>query len=406
LTGESIRRVLLLSYEYPPVGGGAGVAMRGLAVELARRSVVVDVVSSGWGPAARPARRPTAEVGNPGIAVYRVRSWRRGLHDAGLRGAASYLLSAWTRVRQLLRAHEYDVVHAFFSLPTGLLLPLVVPRGIPTVVSLRGSDVPGYDPTNRWLERLHPPLLPLTRYIWRRASRMVALSASLAELARRVEPGLQYAVIPNGVDIGRFKPHQKRDRPANGHLQCLCVARLTPRKGHLVLVEAFARLPSQYRLAIVGAGELESELLALVVARGLGDRVTLYGALDHEQVARLYQEADMFTLLPEAESFGNAFAEALAAGLPVVATRAGAIPDLIEDGVNGLLVAPRNAEAAADAIRVLGEDGARRREMAYRNRRKAELELSWSGVADRYLDVYRAAQATVIHSTSGREAPR
>jgi glycosyltransferase involved in cell wall biosynthesis len=143
-------RILILNYEYPPIGGGAGVATAALAQSLVEEGIAVDVVTSGVAldVERRTSAREEQPVASGVLTLYRVRSRRIGVHEAGMFGAASYLLSALPLVRRLLRTHQYDAVHIFFSLPTGALLPFLNLRGVPVVLSLRGSDVPGYDPHN------------------------------------------------------------------------------------------------------------------------------------------------------------------------------------------------------------------------------------------------------------------
>ena len=201
-------RILVLNYEYPPLGGGAAVATAALAQGLLERGVAVDVVTAGAGThmerraPGRPAEPPT----EGGLTVYRVKSRRTGIHEAGMGDAASYLVAALPLIRRLLRTHTYDAVHVFFSLPTGALLPFLRLRDTPVVVSLRGSDVPGYDPHNSTLQWAHRLLAPLTRWIWRRADRVVAVCDSLGRLALQTLPDLDYAVVPNGVDLALFHP--------------------------------------------------------------------------------------------------------------------------------------------------------------------------------------------------------
>ena len=174
-SGMGALRVLLLNYEYPPLGGGAGVASAALAEHLAARGVVVDVLTS------RPAGARDADIvdgmgcviASPTLTLYRVWSRRRGVHQAGFFGAGSYLLAAVPVARRLMRRHRYDIVHIFFSLPTGALIPALPLGDTPVLVSLRGSDVPGYDERNPRLVFAHRVLHPLTRWIWRRASRVV-----------------------------------------------------------------------------------------------------------------------------------------------------------------------------------------------------------------------------------------
>lgn len=386
-------RVLLLNYEYPPNGGGAGVATEMLGRSLAARGIRVDVVTAGAADGAETLTLRDELAGDEGtLTVHRVKCRRTAVHQAGMGDAASYLLAALPVIRRLLETHRYDVAHFFFSLPTGALLPFLDLGGVAVVVSLRGSDVPGYDPHNRAVSCAHLLLRPLTRWIWRRADRVVAVCDSLGALGLRTLPTLRYAVVHNGVDLERFRPALtrawRRDR-----IRCLAVTRLVERKGLRDLIQAFARLErGRFELEIVGAGPDEASLHELAAAEGLAGVVRFLGALDRNGVAERYRAADLFTLPSSAEAFGNAFAEALASGLPIVGTDVGGIPELVDHGVNGLLVPPGAPAALADAIRTLADDPDRRREMARRNRARAEATLDWAHITTRYLSVYRGVR--------------
>jgi glycosyltransferase involved in cell wall biosynthesis len=398
-------RVLVLNYEYPPLGGGAGVATAALAQGLAEQGVVVDVVTANVGCDAERRGSARETQGQDGLTVYRVRSNRTGVHEAGMFGAASYLLSALPLVRRLLRTQRYDAVHIFFSLPTGALLPLLNLRGAPVVVSLRGSDVPGYDPHNAAVRRAHRVLAPLTRWIWRRADRVVAVCESLGRLTVHTCPGLRYSVIPNGVDLTLFRP-PVQPRRDGARLRCLAVARLVERKGLGDLIRAFALLErGRFQLEIVGRGPDEALLRALARDLAVSHEVIFSGSLDRAAVAERYREADLFTLPSTAEAFGNVFAEALASGLPIVGSAVGGIPDLVDHGSNGLLVPPNDPATLARAITYLADDPELRSEMGRRNRVKAETTLEWSSVTSRYLTTYqglrvRAAAPSLVAQPS------
>jgi glycosyltransferase involved in cell wall biosynthesis len=385
-------RILVLNYEYPPLGGGAAVATAALAQGLAAHGVSVDVVTSGLPGTAE--RRTSVRQEASGLTLYRVQSRRTGVHEAGMLGAASYLVSALPVVRRLLHAHRYDAVHIFFSLPTGALLPFLNVRGAPVIVSLRGSDVPGYDPHNLAVQRVHRILAPLTRWIWRRADRVVAVCQSLGELSALTCPDLRYSVVPNGVDLTLFRP--AAPRPARAKLRCLAVARLVERKGLGDLIRAFAMLErGRFELEIVGRGPDEAMLAAMSRSLGIAEEVRFSGCLDRAAVAERYRDADLFTLPSTAEAFGNVFAEALASGLPIVGSAIGGIPDLVEHGRNGLLVPSHDPAALARAIRYLADDPQLRSEMSYLNRSKAETTLQWSNVTARYLSIYQGLEQRV-----------
>jgi glycosyltransferase involved in cell wall biosynthesis len=386
-------RVLLLNYEYPPLGGGAGVASAALAEHLAARGVIVDVLTS------RPAgERELDEVDGmrcviaaPTLTLYRVWSKRRGVHQAGFLGAGSYLLAAVPAARRLVRRHHYDIVHIVFSLPTGALVPALPIGDVPVLVSLRGSDVPGYDERNPRLVFAHRMLLPFTRWIWRRASRVVPVCESLGELARATLPSLRYTVIGNGVDLDLFRPSERaRTRVSDSTpVRCLAVTRLIERKGVEDLLRTWSLLErGRYTLEIAGGGPDDERLRALAAELGVDRDVTFAGALARDEIARRCQRADLFVLTPYEEAFGNVFAEALAAGLPVIGSSVGAIPDLVEDGTNGVLVAPGDVEAIARAVRALGGHPERRARIAATNRARAESMLSWDTAASAYLSLY------------------
>ena len=384
-------RILLLNYEYPPLGGGAGIASEALAHRLASRGVLVDVVTS------RPSDAQDSErvagvscvtaVAN--LTLFRVWSRRRGVHQAGFIGAGSYLCSAMPVTRRLLRARRYDIVHIYFSLPTGALLPALPLGATPVVVSLRGSDVPGYDERNAKLVLAHRLLRPLTRWIWRRAARVVPVCDSLGVLARETARSLQYTVIGNGVDLDLFRPRADALARVASPMRCLAVARLIERKGLADVLRAWSLLPrGRYALEIAGEGPASGALRALATELGLDTDVSFAGPLDREQIAARYRESDLFVLAPHEEAFGNVFAEALACGLPVIGSNIGAIPDLVQHGENGILVRAGDCAAIAAAVRELGDDPSRRAAIALRNRARAEAMLSWDATADRYLSLY------------------
>ena len=304
-------------------------------------------------------------------------------------GALSYLRHALPLVRARIRDEQYDVVHVFFSLPTGGMLPLLSLGDTPVIVSLRGSDVPGYDRHQKSLEWAHRVLLPLTRWIWRRATRVVVVCQSLGRLASRTEPGLRYSVIPNGVDLGRFRPSSRGRSRQGGKIRCIAVARLVERKGLSDLIEAFACLErGRFELEILGSGPDERKLKGLAARLGVSHDLVFAGSVSRSELPSRYRDADIFTLASREEAFGNVFAEAMASGLPIVGSTVGGIPELIEHGRNGYLVPPGEPRALAAAIRLLADNPDLRAEIGRRNRAQAEANLSWARVTTRYLSTY------------------
>jgi len=196
-----------------------------------------------------------------------------------------------------------------------------------------------------------------------------------AHLARLAGPE-RLVVIRNGVDVARigFRPERRGARIV------LAVGRLVPKKGFAVLVEAMARLGPADRAWIVGDGPEAESLSALVAARGLGGRVELLGARPHGEVLELMGLASVLAVPSVIAADGDrdglptVLPEAMAAGLPVVAAATTGIPELVIDGVTGLLVEPGDAGGLARALASLLGDPGRAVALARAARAKVEAE--------------------------------
>jgi glycosyltransferase involved in cell wall biosynthesis len=386
-------RVLLLNYEYPPFGGSDGIACQALARGLAARGAMVDVVTSGDfdGRTQEPFRDAGSSEGGL-LTIHRVKCRRAQIQPSGARDVLSYLRATAPLVRHRLRDEHYDVVHVFLSPATGTMLPLLNLRDLPIVVSHRSAV-----PDNRLLRTL-------TRWIWQRADRVVAVCESLGREIRRASPSLRYTVIPDGVDLEKFRPsHRRRASP---RVRCLAVARLVEREGLGDLIRAIGMLDRERcELEIVGAGADEIALRQLAASAGVSERVFFSGSPDRDTLAKRYREADIFTLASWEESFGEGLAHALAAGLPIVGSSVGAIPELVRHGENGLLVPPRDAVALASSIRHLVDHPELRARMGRQSRAFAEANLSWDRVVSRYLSTYNGVQRLTSERRPLAEAP-
>jgi glycosyltransferase involved in cell wall biosynthesis len=179
-----------------------------------------------------------------------------------------------------------------------------------------------------------------------------------------------YRVPPDCLSVVEPGTDRVASRPrANaGEVVLLAVGAVIPRKGYDVLVAALARLGRlPWRLVIAGdrgrSPETSRRLAAEIAALGLADRISLLGAVGADELASLYTSCDLFVLPSRFEGYGMAFAEAIAHGVPVVGTTAGAIPETVPESA-GVLVPPDDAEALATALRRLIEDPAERERLA------------------------------------------
>jgi glycosyltransferase involved in cell wall biosynthesis len=228
-----------------------------------------------------------------------------------------------------------------------------------------------------------------------RADRVIVPSRYSAGIAAALYgvPEAKLAVVPEPVDLAewrrRFAAVSSR---TDARPTVLCVARLYPRKRVDDLLEAAALLRARItglQIRIVGEGPEGARLHGLHRRLGLGDSVVFLGHVDRDTLALEYSRARCFCLPTVQEGFGLVFAEAMAAGLPVVACRAAAVPEVVRDGETGLLVPPRTPAALAAALeRMLGDDGLRK-EMGMAGRTRVEA-LDLVPVARRFLEVLPA----------------
>jgi glycosyltransferase involved in cell wall biosynthesis len=182
------------------------------------------------------------------------------------------------------------------------------------------------------------------------------------------------SVVHAAVDLDEW-PRLPRDNDAPG-LRVLTVARLTAQKGVAVLLAALADLPDDVTLTIVGDGERRSFLEAEARRLKVADRVRFAGAVGHDEIRDFYAAADVFCLASLDEGIPVSLMEAMASGLPVVATRVGGIAELIDNGVNGLVVPAGRADLLADALGKLRDDRTRRDEFADRGRQVVASHFS------------------------------
>lgn len=342
-------KILFLNYEYPPLGGGAANATAEILSQWTQdEALEVHLVTSSLTSYLEHERLG----GHVYIHRLPIGKNAKHLHHQSLRNLITYSLKAWWFSRSLMREAQgsFDATLAFFGVPCGFLaLLLKWEFGIPYVVALRGSDVPGYSRQYTWL---YPVLRPLIRSIWSRAVAVVPNSLGLETLARATAPEQVYTVIQNGVDTERFTPDTAK-RPIDQFIITPGASRLTERKGLQYLIEAVALLSPRYpelRLKVMGEGEARPKLEALVKEKGLDGKVTFLGRIPRERTVPYYQEASLFVMPSLNEGMSNAMLEALASGLPIVSTPTGGAAELVTPSQNGLIVPEKSVEALAEAI--------------------------------------------------------
>jgi glycosyltransferase involved in cell wall biosynthesis len=352
--------------------GGAETQLCRLAVELAERGHEVKVfVVIQAGPLASvldDAGIPYVVARFPGF-VYR--DPERGLILDELARSFVYVFQLW---RALWR-FDPDVCQAYLPWAYMLTIPGAAIGRVPVRISARRSLPSGLGLRAR--ERVLQWVASTLSH------RVVANSTEVARETAELEPVTRrkLAVIANGVDL----PEAVADpavQPATG----VVVASLIRYKGHQDLIDALQLLPAPPAIELVGDGPERDVLERSVKEAGLEHVISFAGALPDGR--RRFERAQFAVLPSHQEGMPNAVLEAMACGLPVVATAVGGVVDLIDDGSNGLLVPPHDPERLADAIARLVADPDLRVRLGHAARAKAS-RFSWSRCADSHLDLYR-----------------
>jgi len=299
--------------------------------------------------------------------------------------AAPWLLARAMRpvLERIVRSgFAFDVIDAHYFYPDGVAAAWLGRRlGRPVVVTARGSDVnliATYRLPRRFIRRAA-----------RASARVVAVSEALRErlIALGIAPD-RVVTLPNGVDLARFRPvsgEEVRRRYGVAGPLLLSVGKLDEAKGHHLVIDALARIPEAH-LLVVGEGPSAAALERRIAAAGLGARARLAGPVAPADMPAWYGAADALVLASAREGMPNVVLEALACGCPVVATRAGGIPEVVDDPSAGALVAERTPEALAAAIATVLRDR-RDREAV----RRHAMRFGWEPTVRGHLRVLEGA---------------
>lgn len=283
--------------------------------------------------------------------------------------------------RIVAEGYDFDLIDAHYLYPDGVAASIVGRRmGKPVVMTARGTDV---------------NVITLYRHPRRLIQRAASDARALITVSRSLKDALislgvadeRIAVLRNGVDMELFRPQgnvRNRENSDDDQPTLLSVGHLIEGKGHHFVIEALTSLPGA-RLTIAGAGSWKDRLVQLAATRGVEDRVNFIGHVAHDELARLYNSADVLVLASRSEGMPNVVLEALACGTPVVATAVGGIPEIVSAPQAGRLMAERSAGALAQAVSALMDDYPDRATV----RRYAE-QFGWDETTRGQLDLFRA----------------
>lgn len=320
-------KILMLNYEFPPLIGGGSIQSMYLAREYAKKHKVY-FLTTGYNEFG---------VGKyDGYILHRIKTSRKKIDVCSSFEMLSFVYQAWKKIHWVVKNFKPDIIHVFFTIPTGLLMFHPKLRKIPFIVSVRGSDVPGHSPDR--FKILYELFKPIVKNIWKKSKAVVCNSEELKKEVLSLNPELKIDVIHNGIDINKFK--SARSRKNKNRLVLLYVGRLISLKQIdliiKILPDIIKNISKKIIFRIVGLGPQEKELKDLVKKLNLEDNVIFVGEVDYENIEKEYQKADVYVQLSRAEGMSNTIMEAMACGLPVITTDVGGVRDFVRG--NGIVL--------------------------------------------------------------------
>lgn len=365
-------RILVLTHEYPPVGGGGGRVAQDIATGLAARGHEIRVLTAHLDGLALMERCA-------GVRVERLSSGRKDAFQASLADMARYDWQAVSAGRKILRAWLPDLIHAHFAVPAGAAaFALSRLSRVPYVLTAHLGDVPGAVPekTDRWFRWL----LPFTPPIWRGAARVVAVSEFTRRMALQ-HYDIPVQVIPNGVELASL-PARAPAQP--GHPRIVFAGRFMEQKNPAHLVQALAQIPElPWKCAMLGDGPLLESVRESVRAAGLGERIALPGWVTPEQVLSEFAQSDLLVLPSRSEGLSVAGVQALGMGLAVLLSDAGGNLELVRHGENGFLFPTGDVDALTRQLKYLLENPSMLQSAQAKSREMAQ-EYDLPGIVSQY----------------------
>lgn len=373
-------KILLINYEYPPLGGGAANASYYVSKTLSQKGCDITVVTSHF-----QELKYFENINR--VKIIRIPVGRMSFAQSRFIEIIRFAPKAIMEARRLLKQQNYDVVLSYFTIPSGIVgLFLKIFNKLPYVVSLRGADVPGAK--GRLLKIYHTVFFPLTLLVWKNASYIIANSQGMYNLVRRIIKLSHLAIIPNAVDSKKFRRGNKEENNRRV-LKILYVGRVEKNKGveDLVSVANYLRFNTKikYQILIAGDGPEREIITKSVNDLNLSSVFKILGWIPKEEISLYYKIADIFLMPSRYEGMSNAVLEAAASGLPIVGYNIPGNNELINDGYNGFLVDINNFALFKSRVLMLLQNPDMRIKMGA-NSLDIAKRFQWDDISEKYLD--------------------
>ena len=380
-------KILFLTHEFPPVGGGVGTIVKNLALQYTNKGHEVHIITS------RYENYPN-NFSAKNIFFHYVWGKRKSQLDNQIfLTFLSFMFLAVFKGLKVIKSFNIDIIHSSMSIPAGLVGTILkFFFNIPHVLFLGGSDVPHHSTSKTMIS-----FKPLIKYILLNANKIIVISKGLMKtLSKTVNLNkINASVIYAGVDLpDNIYGNQIQTKNSNT-IKLISLGRLVELKGFqdvfraLQIINEASSIKFEYN--IIGDGPFRRNLIDLIEKLNLSNYVELHGLIsDSKNKSKLLYEADIFVGPSHTEALGLVFIEALAHGLPVIGTNVGGIPEIINSKDFGLLVAPKDVEGIKNAIIEISSKLGKFETDKIINRAK---EFSWESIGKNYLFEYKAILA-------------
>lgn len=321
-------RILVISHEFPPVGGGGGHIARDLCQTMAKRGHEIKVLTA-------DLIGGISEKKAANFEVIRVPTWRKDPSRASLLAMITFVISAQLRGSYLVRKWRPDLIHVHFAVPSGpIAWFLSKVFQVPYVLTSHLGDIPGGTPekTDKWFRFFYP----FTHPIWNEAASVFAVSQFTKSLALK-NYDVPVEVIHNGVDLSAY---EQRESQVHDPPKIVFAGRFVPQKNPLGIIRVMASLQDlEWEFVMLGDGPLFQEAKQLIRTSGLEDRFHTPGWVSPEEVRDTFCRSDVLFMPSYTEGLPIVGVQALAAGLAFVVSDIGGFIDLVQNDVNGFRIA-------------------------------------------------------------------
>jgi len=395
-------RILIITYEFPPIGGGVGVASYQMSKELAKRHRV-EILTS------RFRDCPVKEEKN-GLIIHRVPVIHRDNPFTGsILSLLSFFPSSLKKGFTLLKKEKFDLIHSYFGIPVGIIgVILSKCFSIPHVTTLIGGEIIDSRKSFRYRGERSSfalSLVPFKRTIFGKTLLWVlqnskAIVAISNDTVRGTNEFLKISfdikIIPPGMKPPNFRVENRQKLGfANEDFLIVSICRLVKRKCLDHIIQAVSRLKDKrIKILFIGDGPEKQNLIRLAKQLNISDQITYLGYVSEEVKFQYLSISNLFVLTSFHEGFGIVYLEGMYCGLPVIATNNGGQTDFIRDGENGFLIPVGDVEKLAQKIKELIENEELRKRMGESNRKKTQ-----GFTVDREAQQYENLYEEIIKST-------